>query len=108
MKTIGWIVTLLGSNGLTGALVARNNLRFALFENYPWLESLAENLTGIAGFFGLNGIAEGIADIQRDVQRYVQLVNAVFYISLVVLVIGLTLLTVGYIMSARKRKQLQG
>ena len=89
MKIIGWILTLLGSNGLTGTLVAMNGSRYSLLTDHPWLNDLADKLSGVAGFFGLNDITEGIDKIQNDAQRYVQFVDTLFYISIGVLVVGI-------------------
>ena len=106
MKILGWILTLLGSNGLTGTLVAMNGSRYSLLNDHPWLNGLADKLSGVAGFLGINDIAEGIEKIQSDAQKYVQLVDTLFYISIGVLAIGVILLVIAYTKSAIKRKQI--
>ena len=105
MKIIGWILTLLGSNGLTGTLVAMNGSRYSLLNDHPWLNGLADRLSGVAGFFGLDDISEGIKKIQNDAQGYIQLVDTLFYISIGVLAVGGFVLAVAYTKSAIKHRR---
>jgi len=97
MKILGWVLIFLGSNILTGTLVARNSIQYNLLSDYPWIRELA----GIAGFVGLDDIAEGIENLQRDIGSYVQLVDILFNIALGVLVLGVILLVIGRMKSAK-------
>lgn len=97
MKTIGWLLIILGSNGTTAALVARTNLRYSLFTDHPWIMEIADGLGGIASLIGLAGFTEGLESLQRDIARYILLVDILFYVSVGILAAGLIVLLIGVI-----------
>jgi len=116
MKILGWILTLIGSNGLTGTLVAKNSLRYSvdsLTEVVSELvgEHLAEFIGPEQGLLGslIWAMVENLTDnmdefFQAD-QGFVATIDTLFYVSIGVLILGVALLAAGYIKSALERRR---
>ncbi|MCL2828256.1 MAG: hypothetical protein FWD99_05895 [Oscillospiraceae bacterium] len=120
MKIVGWILTIIGSNGLTGTLVAKNSIRYSvdhLAEHIlEIIESLVAEIVGteqglIASLVGMlmdaftDNLAEGLVGILGVDQGFVRMVDTLFYLSIGVLIIGLVVLAIGYIKGAKAQWQ---
>lgn len=118
MKILGWILTLLGSNGLTAALVARQSIRYDMSN---LAESIMDRITDFIGtdqgFVGnllahlTDNLSDNLADNLEGLlgtdHEYVRMINTLLYISIGVLALGVALLIVGYIRAAIKKRQPQ-
>ena len=109
MKILGWLLTLLGSNGLTAALVARNSIRY---DAGNLAESLVERATEFLeaeDFLGalilplVESSSENLVEMLGVDQEFVRMIDTLYYISIGVLAIGIVLLVIGYIRVARAK-----
>jgi len=75
MKIFGWISTLLGGGGLIGTLIAK--------------DSLAYRIDSLAGYIGFE-------------KGFRSTVDLLFYVSVLLLVLGVVLLVVGYTKNTAK------
>ena len=113
MKILGWILFFLGSNGLTGTLVAKNSIRYDMSH---LADSIVERVTeaiGAEGFIStlVLHLTDNLTPILVEMlgvnQGFVQTVNILFYISIIVLILGIALLIIGYIRNAKDKAQCQ-
>ena len=113
MKFLGWIFILLGSNGLTGALVARNSIRYdpssVAYDIVGHVVEIigAEGILNTLMMLAMDRLTDSLAEILGPDQEFVQLVDMLFNISVGVLAIGIVLLAIGYIRGAKAKVQPQ-
>lgn len=112
MKIWGWILILLGSNGLTGTLVARNSIRY---DPSNLMDSIVDSVVEVIGVeqgilntlvvFAMDVLTDSLAEILGPDQEFVQMVDMLFHISIVVLAFGIILLALGCIRGVRAKAQ---
>ena len=93
MRIWGWILTVFGSSGLIGTLIARDSSSYRK-------DRLAKDLEDLS-----NKLVSKIISISKiiDVDRgFHTTVNILFYISIVVLILGIVFLIVGYNRNVKK------
>ena len=115
MKILGWILTIIGSNGLTGTLVAKESIRYdtGVLADII-IERVMEILGAEQGILSAllaairDNLRAGLVEILGVDQEYVQMIDLLFYISVGILSLGIIFLAVGYIRGAiqvMKRRQ---
>jgi len=114
VKILGWILTIIGSNGLTGTLVAKNSIWYSVDNLTAYIaEMVAEFIGTEQGFLNslvwtlVDNLTDSLGEFLQADQEFVQTVDMLFYISIGVLALGVVLLAVGYIRGAMKKKQPQ-
>ena len=112
MKLIGWILILIGSNGITAALVARRSIRYDMdFLSDVIVARVTEILGAEQGILNtlvlrlVDNLTDGLVEMLGVDHRYVQLVDRLFYGAVGLLILGLTLLAIGYIRGRRANMQ---
>jgi len=104
MKLIAWLFIILGSNGITAALVARHSIRYdAAFFTDRLVAYVLETLGAEQGMLYalvmpmIDNLLDSLVEILGTDNEYVQLIDRLFHISIGVLAFGLVLLIIGYI-----------
>ena len=109
MKILGWLLTFLGSNGLTGTLVARNSIRY---DTDIFVDSIVEHVTELLeaeAFLGalviplVESLSERLVETLGVDQEFVRMIDMLFNISIGALAIGIILLVIGYIRGAKAK-----
>ena len=109
MKILGWLLTLLGSNGLTATLVARNSIRYDAGNLAESLMERAIEFLETEDFLGalilplVESSSENLVEMLGVDHEFVRMIDVLFYISIGVLAIGIVLLVIGYIQGARAK-----
>ena len=113
MKILGWILILVGSNGLTGTLVARNSIRY---DPGILVDSVVERVVEV---IGAEGIFNTLLMLAMEIWKSMSTIctnsrlgpsistRLSVRLSIVVLAIGIILLVIGCIKNVKQRHSLQ-
>jgi len=114
VKILGWILAIIGSNGITGALVARQSFRYDMGN---LADSIVERVVEILGaeqgvlntlvVLLTDNLADGLVEMLGTDHEFVRMIDMLLYISIGVLALGIVLLVIGHIRGAKVKMQSQ-